>query len=294
MIHILIHVLPNEIDQLEQILLQLKRGSVNIENPNSHFLVDVLLNLNLTKWDESKIPQEFFINKFKQLEKLTQTWASTKFEINTDGSIQGCVSHRRKAFKETQSDALLILDTDIIFSDTLLYVLLHSVNELKIDNQYYILTPQITPMWDHSWDVLVNENYIHESIENNEFRKRDPYNHAKCIGEIYIEPINQFKFGGGWATVISSQLAKYVVIPDSLGHYGLEDTYIMVCSGIMKQKGFKVNQFVIKNEIIVEDHLFRFNPYKDYLVSINKQDEFKKIAHENFEKEIHNFLGLLK
>ena len=45
----------------------------------------------------------------------------------------------------------------------------------------------------------------------------------------------------------------------------------------------------IENEVIVEDHLFRFNPYKDYLTIINKQEEFKKIAHENFQKEIIKF-----
>ena len=48
--------------------------------------------------------------------------------------------------------------------------------------------------------------------------------------------------------------------------------------------------FVLENEIIVEDHLFRFNPYKEYLTIINKQEEFKKIAHENFQNEINNFI----
>ena len=57
----------------------------------------------------------------------------------------------------------------------------------------------------------------------------------------------------------------------------------------MRQKGININQYIIENEVIVEDHLFRFNPYKDYLTIINKQEEFKKIAHENFQKEIIKF-----
>ena len=56
------------------------------------------------------------------------------------------------------------------------------------------------------------------------------------------------------------------------------------CGNCTKCKTCKCN-----NEIIVEDHLFRFNPYKNYLQTINKQEEFKKIAHENFEKEIIKF-----
>ena len=286
MIQILIHVLPQEIDQLEQILIRLKYNS-NYLTSNEKILVDVVLNCNLIDWDNSILPKSFFINKFNQLEQLTKTWANTKFEVNEDGSIQGCVSHRRKAINETESDALLILDTDIFFNNTLLFYIENATNVLKDTNQYYILTPQTTPMWDNSWDVIVNENFKNDGIH---FRSRDPYKFAQSLGDINVKSINEFKFGGGWATVISTPLAKKIGIPESLGHYGLEDTYIMACSQIMRQKGIDVVQYVLENEIIVEDHLFRFNPYKEYLTIINKQEEFKKIAHENFQNEINNFI----
>ena len=103
------------------------------------------------------------------------------------------------------------------------------------------------------------------------------------------KPITEFKFGGGWATVISTPLAKKIKIPESLGHYGLEDTFIMYCSYIMRKHGLDVTQYIIENEIIVEDHMFRFNPYKEYLVTIDKQEEFKKIANENIEREVIAF-----
>ena len=284
MIQILIHVLPQEIDQLEQILIRLKYNSNYLTNEK--ILVDVVLNCNLVDWDDSILPKSFFINKFNQLEQLTKTWVDTKFEVNEDGSIQGCVSHRRKAINETESDALLILDTDIFFNNTLLFYIENAVKVLKDTNQYYILTPQTTPMWDNSWDVIVNENFKNDGIH---FQSRDPYKFAQSLGGVNVKSINEFKFGGGWATVISTPLAKKIGIPESLGHYGLEDTYIMTCSQIMKQKGIDVVQYVLENEIIVEDHLFRFNPYKEYLAAINKQEEFKMIAHENFTNEILKF-----
>ena len=290
MIQIVIHCLPQEIDQLEQLLIRLKYNA-NYLNRGEDILVDVVLNCNLVDWNTSSIPKSFFINKFNQLEQLTKTWAKTQFEVNEDGTIQGCVSHRRKSIEETESDALLILDTDIFFSDKLLYIIYNSVYLLTQDYPLFILTPQTTPMWDDSWNPIISDKFKNDGIH---FQNRDPYKFIQCgDGNKSIKQIDGFKFGGGWATVISTKLAKMIPIPESLGHYGLEDTFIMCCSQILQQKGLNVNQYVIENEIIVEDHLYRFNPYKEYLTIINKQEEFKKIAHENFSKEIIKFGNLL-
>jgi hypothetical protein len=290
MIQVLIHTLPHEIDQLEQLLIRLKYNS-NYLNNDEKVLIDVVLNCNLIDWNTSSIPKSFFINKFNQLEQLTKTWANTKFEINEDGTIQGCVSHRRKSINETKSDALLILDTDIFFSDTLIYYICGAVETLKNESPYFILTPQTTPMWDNSWDLIVNDKFKNDGIH---FLNRDPYKYSKQpLNDVAIKPIDHFKFGGGWATVISTPLAKKIGIPESLGHYGLEDTFIMYGSYMMKQKGLGVTQYVLENEIIVEDHLFRFNPYKEFLTIINKQEEFKKIANENFQRELIKFGDLL-
>jgi hypothetical protein len=288
MIQIAIHTLPQEIDRLEEILIQLKNNSNHI--PENNIIVDVVLNLNLVEWSKSIIPRSFFIDKFNNLEKLTQTWAKTKFEINEDGTIQGCVSHRRKIINKTEAEAVLLLDTDIIFSPTLLFHFIHSVKALKEHYPYYIITPQTTPMWDNSWDVIINNQFKDDGIH---FQSRDPYKYAQCLGEVNIKPINGFKFGGGWATLISTPLLKYIGVPESLGHYGLEDTYIMLCSQMMKQKGINVTQFVLENEIITEDHLFRFNPYKNYISAIDKREEFKQIAHANFQNEINKFGELI-
>jgi len=289
MIQIVIHTLPHEIDQLEQLLIRLKYNSNYLTN-GEKILLDIVLNCNLVEWDTSSLPKSFFINKFSQLEQLAKTWADTQFEVNEDGTIQGCVSHRRKSIEETKADALLILDTDIFFSHTLLYYIHNAVDVLKNTNPYFILTPQITPMWDNTWNPIVADKFKNDNIH---FQSRDPYKFTQPISNnVVIKPIDSFKFGGGWATVISTQLAKKIGIPKSLGHYGLEDTFIMYCSSMLKQKGLDVTQYILENEIIVEDHLYRFNPYKNYLSTINKQEEFKKIAYENFEKELIIFGNL--
>jgi len=288
---IVIHVLPYEIDQLEQILILLKKSSKYLSS-DCEILVDVVLNVNLNDWDKSILPKEFFVDKFNQLEQLTKTWSLTNFKINNDESILGCVSYRRKVFKETQADNILILDTDITFSDSMLYHLINGSNIIKDITPYYILTPQIPKMWDDSWDCIVNNKFISESPGEN-FKNRDPYIEAGCLGEVSIKPVDNFKFGGGWGTLISAELLKKIPIPDSLGHYGLEDTYIMICSSFLKQKGFNIVQYVLENEVLVEDNKFRFSPYKKYLTNIDKREEFKKIAHENFQKELNKFGNLI-
>ena len=212
MIQVLIHTLPHEIDQLEQLLIRLKYNSNYLIN-DEKILIDVVLNCNLVDWDTSILPKSFFINKFNQLKQLTKTWADTKFEINEDGTIQGCVSHRRKSIQETESDALLILDTDIFFNNTLLYFTYNAVETLKNENPYFILTPQTTTMWDNSWDPIVNNEFKNDGIH---FQSRDPYKYFQRLSsDVMIKPIDGFKFGGGWATVISTQLAKKIGIPES-------------------------------------------------------------------------------
>lgn len=288
MIQIVIHCLPQEIDQLEQTLIQLKRNSTKFETTKDKFGVNVNLNLNLCDWHNSKLKEDFFIRKFQNLEQLTSTWAATKFDF-LNSNILGCVSHRREVFNNNPLSDFLILDTDMIFSENLLWYMWNSHLQIKDHYENYIITPQIPKGWDSSWDCLVNEEYLNRS--DREYQTRDPYQYGLTLGEVTVEPIDQFKFGGGWGTLISSNLAKEIPIPSSFGHYGLEDTYIMNCCNILRQNGGEVIQFVLKNEIICEDHIFRFNPYKDYLVTENRAKEFLQIAESNFQKELNNFLG---
>ena len=283
---ILIHILPHEIDQLERILIQLKKNSKYI--PSNHSIItDVILNTNLTNWEKSILPKEFFITKFQQLEQLTKTWSITNFKIDNTGEILGCVSHRRKAFRETQADNVLILDTDVFFSDSFLYHLITGASLINEKQSYYILTPQITKMWDNSWDCLVHSDFIKDSTDA--FKLKDPYITSDCLKEVNVKSIDGFKFGGGWGTLISKSLLKKIDIPDSLGHYGLEDTFIMIGSSFLKRKGINVTQFILENEILIEDNKFRYSPYKEYLSFIDRREEFKKIANENFQIELNKF-----
>jgi hypothetical protein len=114
------------------------------------------------------------------------------------------------------------------------------------------------------------------------------------VDEIYLKNINSFKFAGGWFNLLSSKLLKTTDIPDSLGPYGLDDTYVMKCCEIMKQKNINVQQYVLEGEIIIENFKYRWNPYKDFLHLNIKSREYQKNAEQNILSELEKFKNKIK
>jgi hypothetical protein len=284
MIHIVTHILPQEIDQLESLLTILKRSSKYLNRGD--YFVEVVLNNKLTDWEQSKLSEEFFINKFNHLETLTSSWCKTKFEVS-DGTILGCNDIRRRALRTSTADYIMYLDADNIFSDTMLYHMNEATKELSKD-KYSIIVPQTTRLWDTSWDVITHHSFYNEMASHENYFNRDPYLESGVIDEVSLLPIGTFKFAG-WGTTISTNIRNIIDIPDSLGPYGVDDTFIMFAASILKQKGVDIEQYVLNNEVIIENNKFRFNPYKDILVTIDRRKEFLDNAHANFDKELQKY-----
>jgi hypothetical protein len=283
---IVIHLLPQEIDWFEWQIKQLKQGSYYLEEDNKT-IIDVTLNLNLVDWEKSQIPKQFFIDKFIQIEKICD-WCETQFIIDEENKCLGCNDKRREAIRSTKADNILYLDCDLIFPSELYYYVINSAKH--ISNPYYIISPQLMKLWDNSWDCLVNKNYI-DLPPSQDFIEFDPYLTAPYKEEnISFVPINQFKFGGGWFNLLSTSLLKLTDIPDSLGPYGVDDTYVMLCCNIMKQIGHDIQQYVLEGTLVAENMKYRWNPYKDYLYLVNKQDNFREQAQGNLNTEINNFI----
>lgn len=288
MIHIITHILPQEIDQLEQLLIHLKRSSIHIDP--SDYTVEVVLNTKLTDWENSKLPEEFFIEKFKYLEKLTSSWCEVNFEIS-DGTILGCNDIRRRALRISEADYIMYLDADNIFSETLLFTLKEYCKLLNQGDSYDIIVPQTTRMWDTTWDVITGEEHFNEEASHKNYFNRDPYTVITSKDGTTLKPISSFKFAG-WGTVLPTKLRKILDIPDTLGSYGLDDTFIMTVCGILKAKGYKLTQWVVDGETIIENNKFRFNPYSKYLTTIDRREEFLLQAHSNFNQELLKYVNL--
>ena len=283
-----IFCLPHEIDDLELTLNQMKKAFRYVDEQN--FILDITLALTgeLTLWEQSKIPIDYFTHKYEKLRKSCDWITNKYFRVEQHSEVLGCVSKRRKVWKEHQNvDYHIWLDTDIIFDERTLAYIDSSIQSLNKDYPYAVVSPEIVKVWDNTWDCLVNEQFLNEPLDYQ--KTNDPYLDCGIKGDIGIETINntipnqpRMKFAGGWFTCISKKLLDRITVPDSLGHYGLEDTFIMWGSDKLKLG----QQFKIKNLVVCENYKYRDNKYlTNFIAGIDRREEFKKIAHKNFQKE---------
>jgi len=283
---IVVHLLPHELDWFEWQSKQFKIGSVYI-NKEDTIIIDVTLNLNLVDWEQSQLPKTFFIEKFNQIKSFWD-WAQTNFIIDESNKCLGCDDKRREAIRNTIADNILYLDSDLIFSHELLY---YSIEMSKqIEEEYYILSPQIVKIWDNTWDSITNGLYVKNKPDLQHYYNSNPFEIlTKSFEEFDLKRVPNFKFGGGWFNLLSTKLLQLTDMPDSFGPYGVDDLYVMLCCNILLNKGYKIQQYVIENKLVTENYKYRFNPYIKYLKVIDMKEKYRNNAEENLQVELIKF-----
>lgn len=297
-VQIVIHILPREIDQCYRLIHDLKRASYLLGD--DEIILDLTLNLSdhYTDWDNSQLPKDFFIEKFKYIENIS-TFVN-QFKISNE--ITGINTVRRNALRDNpEVDNFLWVDVDMFVNQTCLYMALETAKHLKDD--YYIISAELIQGWDTSWDVISSPltrdtpRVYHDDGTTADRSKSlwgttDPYKmymENNLSKETSIRKIDTIKFGGGLFNLFSGNLLRLIDIPDSFTHYGLDDTFVMVGSQIMKQLGYNINQYVMENVNILEDHWYRENVYDKFLC-INDpkiiKDNFKLIANQAWPHEL--------
>lgn len=292
---ITIFALPQELEDLALTLHMLKRNSAYpYEGVNYKVEVTMCLSDSLTDWGKSKLPKEYVRERTGELcDKFLSGWSQYHLRImdDTDDEILGCVSQRRISLEKNQdADFFIWLDCDFIFKDTTLYYMTAAyVMGLATGVSKFVITPQFVKQWDNTWDILVNDAYWNKPLNYHE-QSNVYVDTLPQLNEIVFKEVNAFKFAGGWFTLISGSLLRKIGVPIELGHYGLEDTYVIECCKIIQSRGEEVHQFILDNLIIGESYTNRPNQtIKSYIASKSRKDEFTKIAHENFPKVIKEF-----
>ena len=291
-----IFCLPYEIDDLENTLNQLKRASYYIDKKIDWCLDITMCTANdMINWKKSSIPKEFFNEKLLKLSSSVD-WCTKN--IQTSEKIKGCVSQRRYSLeKHREADYFIWLDTDIIFDERTLSYIEQAIKGTNEQFHNCIITPEIVRVWDNTWDCLVNENFLDKPLDYQ--KTNDPYQDSGIKGDITIVGVNnshspqsRFKFAGGWFTCISGKLLNRIGVPKSFGHYGLEDTFVMMASEILvKEKGEQINQFKIKNLVVCENYKYRgHSHYLNNISAYDRREEFRNIAHSNFMTELKNIV----
>jgi hypothetical protein len=287
-----IFCLPYEIDELENTLNQLKRASYYLSGKNE-WVVDVTLSLSndLINWNKSSIPKSYFEDKLLKLSAQTD-WCAKNFQTSTE--VNGCVSQRRFSLnKNTDADYFIWLDTDIVFEERTLSYIENTMAAIKNVTPYSVITPEIVKVWDTTWDCLVNEEFLDKPLDYQ--KTNDPYKDSGIKGDVTVESVRnnfqnqpRFKFAGGWMTCLSGDLVRRIGVPESFGHYGYEDTFIMWASEkLIQSEQLDIQQFKLKNLVVCENYKYRSNyHYLNNLSAYDKREEYRKIAESNFKEEL--------
>ena len=108
--------------------------------------------------------------------------------------------------------------------------------------------------------------------------------------DVSVEISPNFKFGCGWFTLYSKDILNKIGVPDWLGHYGPEDTFLMYASEKAKSEGANITQYLIKGCYVSENDISRENPYKDKL-SLNShlKTQFRNQAESQFRSKLEAF-----
>ena len=296
-LHIILHCLPREIDELERIVNHLKRSS-HFLGKDDEVILDFTLNLSdkLTDWETSQLPKEFFADKFEMMKQKCDWTSKNIFEINDGNRCLGINDKRRNSIRENNPKNFMYLDTDVYFSMFNLSYIFRALEQ--IDNEYYVLNSQLLRLWDSSWNMISNERYIPMGYDSKIWLKYDPFKLDSEVFEysstIGIKELNGFKFGGGWFNVFSANLLKEIDIPDSLSSYGLDDTFVEEGCRMMQQKGYDIKQYTLDNMLVCENRRYRdLNPYVNFITDKTNSDAFKQAYRDNANKHYPNELQKL-
>ena len=287
-LHIILHCLPREIDELERIVNHLKRSS-HFLGKDDEVILDFTLNLSdkLTDWETSQLPKEFFADKFEMMKQKCDWTSKNIFEINDGNRCLGINDKRRNSIRENNPKNFMYLDTDVYFSMFNLSYIFRALEQ--INNEYYVLNSQLLRLWDSSWNMISNERYIPMGYDSKIWLKYDPFKLDSEVFEysstIGIKELNGFKFGGGWFNVFSANLLKEIDIPDSLSSYGLDDTFVEEGCRMMQQKGYDIKQYTLDNMLVCENRRYRdLNPYVNFITDKTNSDEFRQAYRDNANK----------
>ena len=296
--HISIHISPYEIDNYQTFIHQLRR---NLNYIDDEIIFSPYLNLStyFYDWRNSKLKSDFFVNRFNELNNIVKDECELDSTVNYDDKILGAFSYKTMFLNKYKDevDAFIWFDSDMIFPDNTIHMLIASY---KADDmsKYCIVTPQIHRLWDTTWDVLVNKDYINIPASHDNYFGFDGYSLYKNNDwDVFLDTNKQrFKFASGWCNLLSANLFRDLIdFTYDLGHYGPDDTFIMNLLDYYKfNKGKDISQYIVRNVVVTENYKHSLNQYKDYITkndNIKTKEEFADEVNKAVSKRLNKIIN---
>ena len=292
-LHIILHVLPWEIDDCLRIAQVLKQAQYFLTDYQS-IRLNIWLNLSdrYVDWDKSTIPKSHFVEKlgyikwFCDSSKIETVFGDTDIAKNGD---QMGVNHARRLGIKYPADYFLFLDPDCLFKPEHIKMLFDAAHRTATLNEMFLITISTTPREAEGFEPLTNLLFDqYKTLNNRGLTKEeiDPYQLYRWDSELreypktcypQLNPVETFIFGGGWCNLFSANLIQFIGIPDFLGSYGRDDHWVLQCMRQMKKKNHDVAEWVIANALIGESYRYRQTYYQKVLTIKSKTRKELKV-----------------
>jgi hypothetical protein len=288
------HIMPWEIDYALLSFTQLKKSKYHLSN-DVNIIIDSVLNLSsyTVNWNQSRLPKEYFIEKYNQISNLLIDYNHNK-KIYDGDKLYGHLELQRDCVSK-DIDYYIGVCPDMYFSEYLLAYLIESAK--CISNEYFVVTPQISKLWDYTWDEITNPEY--QNIPYDSWSDIDIFdirnNLKNSIQESSLLPTNKNKWAGWFDLYNKKFYEELCPIHNNWSGYGPWDWYSMMLAEYVKEKGIDFQQYLLQGETIFE---YSVGPlknggfskyYKDllYLNDIpNQRQQFESRMQEYLQKGI--------
>jgi hypothetical protein len=270
------HIMPWEIDYVLLTFSQLKKSKYHLPD-DVNITIDSVLNLSsyIINWEESKIPKEFFIQKYNQLSTLLSGYNHNK-KIYEEDELYGHLDLQRECIRK-ETDYYISICPDMYFSEYLLTYLVESAKQ--IPNKYFVITPQISKVGDADWDEITDPKYV--NIPYSDYLKVDIFNvihnNTHSDQEKSLYPTQRSKWAGWFDLYNKAFYEELCPFQEDWSGYGPWDLYSLIITNHVKQQGIDFQQYLLRGETIwmystgplVGDNINGFSKYYKDLLKLN-------------------------
>lgn len=249
-IKITYHIMPWEIDYALLSFTQLKKSKYHLPN-DVNVIIDSVLNLSsyLINWKESKLPKEYFIEKYNQISNLLIDYSHNK-KIYDGDSLYGHLELQRDC-KSKDIDYYIGICPDMYFNEHLLYYMIEGAKTIK--DKYFVLSPQHRRMSDSSWDPTTSPDCL--DVPHSQYNNIDVFDlriQDQNRNDVSIIQIPDGKWAGWFDLYSKAFYEDLCPIHDNWSGYGPWDWYSLILTNIAKQNGVDFKRYAVSGQTIGE------------------------------------------
>ena len=287
-----------ELDYALQTFTQLKKSKYYLSDKDT-IEIDVCLNLSayLVDWDKSKLNKDLLKARFKEYLKLLKDY-KVNATVYEEDKLYGHLDHQREIVSP-EVDFYITICPDMYFSEQALALLIQSSKQIK--NKYFVITPEISKLWDNTWDEITNSDWMH--VDYDKWNEVDLFDiRAKMKSKetgITLDPTNKSKWAGWFDLYNKAMYEELCPIQDDWKGYGPHDWYSLIITEYVKLRGVNFQQYVMRGQTIFEYPVGPFKDggytkmYKD-LLHINDVPNQREIFEANMKTYIDKGLKTLQ